>query len=81
VPTELVDELSDVAEEGVIVVAAFDGTLPVAFSYVASETETLWDVSIDTVESHRRRGYASAAVLHLMHLMKSAVKVKTLLGG
>ena len=74
VPAELMDELSDVAEEGMIVVAAFDGTLPVAFSYVASETETLWDVSIDTVESHRRRGYASAAVLHLMHLMKERGK-------
>jgi GNAT superfamily N-acetyltransferase len=69
-PTELLDELSDVAQDRGAIVAAFDGTLPVAFAYVASETEALWDISIDTIESHRRRGYAGAAVVHLMHLMK-----------
>lgn len=36
-----------------------------AFAYPASETESLWDVSIDTLESHRRRGYGSAAVVAL----------------
>lgn len=75
VPPGLMDELSDRVARGVTVVAAFEGTLPVAFSYVASETETLWDVSIDTIESHRRRGYAAAAVLHLMQLMKERGKV------
>lgn len=74
VPAELRCELSNVVRDERTVVAAFDGTLPVAFSYVASETETLWDVSIDTVESHRRRGYAAAAVLHLMHRMKQRGK-------
>ena len=73
-PTELMDELSDVAQDGGTIVAAFDGTLPVAFAYVASETEALWDVSIDTIESHRRRGYAVAAVVSLMHLMKQRGK-------
>lgn len=76
-PDDLLAELSAVADEGVSVVAAFDGVLPVAFSYVASETESLWDVSIDTIPSHRRQGYAGAAVLHLMRIMgekgKSAV--------
>lgn len=74
---DLLSELSDVAEDEVAVVAAFDGVLPVAFAYVASETESLWDVSIDTIPSHRRQGYAAAAVLHLMRKMteegKSAV--------
>ena len=69
-PAGLQDELSEVAEEGVIVIAAFCGSLPVAFAYAASETETLWDVSIDTVEGHRRKGYSAAAVVHLIHLMK-----------
>ncbi len=73
-PAELLKELSDVAQNEGTIVAAFDGTLPVAFAYVASETETLWDVSIDTIESHRRRGYASAAVVALMHLMKQRAK-------
>lgn len=68
-PSDTFDELLDVAQDGVIIVAAFDGNLPVAFAYVASETETLWDVSIDTLESYRRRGYASAAAIALMHLM------------
>jgi GNAT superfamily N-acetyltransferase len=69
-PDDLLAELSGVAEDGVTVVAAFDGDLPVAFAYVASETELLWDVSIDTIQSHRRQGYAAAAVLHLMRRMK-----------
>ncbi len=73
-PTELFDELSDVARGGRPIVAAFDGALPVAFAYVASETEALWDVSIDTLASHRRRGYAAAAVVSLMHLMKQRGK-------
>jgi GNAT superfamily N-acetyltransferase len=74
IAVDLADELSDAADDGVTVVAAYDATLAVAFSYVAAETETLWDVSIDTVESHRRRGYAAAAVVHLMRLMKERGK-------
>ena len=73
-PDDLVAELSGVAEDGVQVVAAFDGALPVAFAYVASETESLWDVSIDTVQSHRRQGYAAAAVVHLMWSMRKKGK-------
>lgn len=71
IPADLLKELHDVAEEAVTVVAAFDDALPVAFAYVASETESLWDVSIDTIESHRRMGYAAAAALHLMRTMKA----------
>jgi GNAT superfamily N-acetyltransferase len=73
-PDDLLAELSGVAEDGVSVVAAFDGVLPVAFAYVASETESLWDVSIDTIPSHRRQGYAGAAVLHLMRTMREKGK-------
>ncbi|MEX2332807.1 MAG: GNAT family N-acetyltransferase, partial [Pseudohongiella sp.] len=42
---------------------------------VASETESLWDISIDTVESYRRQGYATAAVVQLMGLMLRRGKV------
>ncbi len=73
-PADLSAHLADAAAAGVPIVAAFDGTSPVAFAYVAAETESLWDVSIDTVESHRRRGYASAAVLNLMRAMKAKGK-------
>jgi GNAT superfamily N-acetyltransferase len=42
------------------VAAAFDGDRPVSFCYAASETETLWDISIDTLEPWRGRGLARA---------------------
>jgi len=73
-PADLMAELSRVSEDGVLVVAAFDDVLPVAFTYVASETESRWDISIDTIQSHRRQGYAAAAVLHLMRLMREQGK-------
>lgn len=73
-PALLLAELSDAAGDGAPVVSAFDGVRPVAFAYVASETESLWDVSIDTIESHRRKGYAAAAVLHLMRGMREQGK-------
>ena len=76
---ELRDELADVVAEGKEILAALDGNLPVAFVYVASETETLWDISIDTVETHRRRGFASAAVLSMMRIM--AQRSKTAVWG
>lgn len=69
-PDDLLSELTDAAEDDAVIVAAFDGELPVAFAYVASETESLWDVSIDTIQSHRRQGYATAAVIHLMTKMR-----------
>lgn len=74
VPTALLEELSRAAHEGRTMVAALDGDAPVAFAYVASETEGLWDVSIDTIPSHRRRGYAAAATLELMRSMRQRGK-------
>ena len=79
VPDNLRDELLDVMQDGQLLAAAFDGHLPVAFSYVASETETLWDVSVDTLETHRRQGYAAAAVATLIGIMKD--KGKTAVWG
>lgn len=76
---KLRDELADVAAEGKAILAALDGDLPVAFIYVASETEALWDISIDTVGTHRRRGFASAAVLSMMRIM--AQRSKTAVWG
>jgi hypothetical protein len=73
-PADLLGELLDVADAGCPVAAAFDGTLPVSFCYVASETHALWDVSIDTIATHRRKGFAAAAAIHLMYLMKQRGK-------
>jgi hypothetical protein len=50
--------------------AAFVGEVPVSFCYVASETEGLWDVAIDTLEEHRRRGHAAQCVSFLIRHMR-----------
>ena len=59
-PENLREELEEELGDTRVVAAITDG-LPVSFCYVASETERLWDVSIDTWEPYRRRGLAAAA--------------------
>ncbi len=56
------------------VVAAFAGGRPVAFAYAAFETESLWDVSVDTLEPFRRKGYATAAVRAMAAVMRRRFK-------
>jgi hypothetical protein len=46
--------------------AAFVEDRPVSFCYAGWETETLWDVSIDTLDAWRRRGLAAAAATLLI---------------
>jgi RimJ/RimL family protein N-acetyltransferase len=58
------EEIEDARSRTPVVVACADG-LPVAFCYASSETESWWDVSIDTVEAYRGRGFAAAAFLRL----------------
>lgn len=57
------------AREIAPVAAAVVSGVPVSFCYPVWTTESLWDVSIDTVEEHRRRGLAPhvvrAMVAHL----------------
>jgi RimJ/RimL family protein N-acetyltransferase len=48
------------------VAAAFVGERPVAFCYAGYETEKFWDVSIDTLEEHRGRGYARECCEHML---------------
>lgn len=57
------------ALEGSHAAATFLEGVPVAFCYAAWETETLWDVSIDTLEPYRRRGLARACVEFLVDHM------------
>jgi GNAT superfamily N-acetyltransferase len=59
-PAELAEEISVGLDAGIVVGAAFADGDPVSFCLADSETEGLWDVAIETLESHRRRGYALA---------------------
>lgn len=42
------------------IAAAFSGGRMVSWCYAPLETETLWDVSVDTLEAFRRRGLSAA---------------------
>ncbi len=64
IDSELLDELKSGAAHSCIA-ATFVNQQPVAFCYVSSETETLWDVAIDTLPEHQRRGYAARAFAHM----------------
>lgn len=70
VPADLAEELETCAEGSPIAATFVDGR-PVSFCYAGAVTETLWDISIDTVESHRRRGYAALCVTYLIHHMQA----------
>jgi RimJ/RimL family protein N-acetyltransferase len=71
--TELRAELERTLRRGTPVVAAFVGDVPVSFCYVASETEGLWDVSIDTLEEYRRRGHAAHCAAYMIRHMRDTV--------
>lgn len=64
-PDALRDELRIAVRSSPIAAAFADGR-PVSFAYPLWPTETLWDMSIDTLESHRRRGYAAQAARALI---------------
>lgn len=61
-PGELREELREATAEGIKIAAAMAEGSPVAFCYAGSVTESLWDISIDTLEPWRRRGFAARAV-------------------
>jgi len=73
-PETLIDELV-LASRHSPVAAAFADGLPVSFCYAASLTEGLWDVSIDTLEPYRKRGFAEAAVIFMIDHMKKGGRV------
>jgi GNAT superfamily N-acetyltransferase len=72
-PAGLRAELERTLRRGTPVVAAFVGDAPVSFCYVASETEGLWDVSIDTLEEYRKRGYAARCAAYMIWHMRDTV--------
>lgn len=69
VPEDLRRELEDALESCSHVAAAYEDGIPVSFCYPGSETETLWDVSVDTLSPFRRRGLAGDCARFLIHHM------------
>lgn len=65
---ELREELESGAEESVIL-ATFVEQQPVSFCYAGAVTETLWDIAIDTLPEHRRKGYAALCVSQMIRHM------------
>jgi hypothetical protein len=65
-PAGLASDLQRALARGPVA-AAFDGERPVAFCSAAYQTESWFDVSIDTLEEYRRKGFATAAAGHLIH--------------
>lgn len=70
---ELADEVLQALSYSPIA-AAFDNDKPVSFCYAGSETETLWDISIDTLPDFRRRGLAAACVKFMIQHMQKRGK-------
>lgn len=68
VPDELKSELMDAMLRSPIAALFVDGN-PVSFCYVAAETETLWDISIDTLAKYRNKGYAAQAATYTINFM------------
>jgi RimJ/RimL family protein N-acetyltransferase len=79
--TELRVELERALRRGTPTMAAFVGGVPVSFCYVASETEGLWDVSIDMLEEHRRRGHAARCVASLIRHMRDTADKEPVWGA
>jgi hypothetical protein len=73
-PETLCDELRWAQATDTPIAAAFDGGSPAAFCYAGSISETLWDVSIDTLEPYRRRGHALNAATFLIEHYASCGK-------
>ncbi len=55
-------------------VAAFVDNRVASICYACRESESLWDISIDTLEPYRRRGLAAACVRFLIRKMRQEGK-------
>jgi RimJ/RimL family protein N-acetyltransferase len=77
-PPILRGELRDACQYSPIA-SAFADDRPVSFCYSGWETESHWDVSIDTLDAYRRRGFGTAACLCLIRHF--AVRGKTAVWG
>ncbi len=73
IEAELRRELESGAARSLIA-ATFVDQQPVSFCYAGAMTETLWDISIDTLPEHRRKGYAALCVAHMIRYMQAQGK-------
>ncbi len=62
-PEYLQKEMAGAAVRCGLSVVCVDG-LPVSFCYGHHESETYWDVSVDTLEAYRRRGLSRLSFFH-----------------
>lgn len=72
-PDGLRSEIGWALPRATVAVAFADG-LPASICYSCWETESLWDISIETVPELRRRGLAEAATAFLMRTMRERGK-------
>lgn len=68
-PPDLRSELEEAIDVSPIAAAFIDGR-PVSFCYAGSRTESLWDISIDTLEGYRRQGHAARCVAFMVEHME-----------
>lgn len=68
-PPDLYSELEEAVEISSVVAAFVDGRA-VSFCYAGSQTEGLWDASVDTLEGHRNRGHAGRCAAYMIEHMK-----------
>ena len=67
-PPDLLSELRLAALSSPIA-TGLDGARPVSFCYAASQTESLWDIAIDTLEEYRNFGHAARCVAYMVEYM------------
>jgi hypothetical protein len=73
IPTELLHELESGAQHSLIAATFVEGQ-PVSFCYSGSQTESLWDVSIDTLPAYQRKGYAARCAAYMIRHMQAQGK-------
>jgi predicted GNAT family acetyltransferase len=69
-PEELRSYLKSTLNRKVLVAASLADGRPVSFCCAEDETEGLWDIAIDTLEGHRRRGHAARCVAWMVAEMR-----------
>ena len=69
IPELLLEELEQEASLRTEIFCSLDKNNPVAFCFPASQSETLWDISIDTLLAYRRAGHAEKCVRYAIQEM------------
>jgi len=72
-PPDLKEELTTACRYSPVAATIVEGA-PVSFCYAGSQTESLWDISIDTLAEYRNKGYAAACVVYMIELMSQQKK-------